>query len=72
MRKLKKAVDIIIRYEANQYHLVRIDMSDERYSNDVAKAIRLEYNRYRSWSWKIFSCRQFSGIDYVKVTFLRL
>lgn len=63
-----KAIDVIIQYKQNQYHLLKIDMSKEEYNYDVARAIKAEYSRYRSSTWRLLSFKSLASIEYVKVS----
>ena len=60
-------LNVVIKWELNQYHLIKVDLSEERYQNDVNKAIKMTYSRYRGLYWKLFSSKDIVGVEYVKV-----
>ena len=66
-----EAVNIMVRHRQQQYHLIRIDLSEEQYNHNVAKAIYTSYKRYRGVVWNLFSLKSLCRADYVKVTCLR-
>lgn len=61
-------LNVVIEQMPNQYHLFKIDLSEERYQHDIVKAIKMLYSNYRSWHRNLFSFRAFAGMEYVKVT----
>lgn len=61
-----EAVNIMVQYCQQQYHLIRIDLSEEQYNHDVAKAINMSYNRYRGSMWRVLSLKSPRKVEYVK------
>ena len=60
-------LNVLIRWKSNQYHLFKVDLSEERYQHDVFKAITILHSWYRSSYYKPFSFRRIVGVEYVEV-----
>lgn len=63
----RNPLNVVIQWKAYQYHLHKVDLSEERYQNDVYEAIRLLYSNYRYYPWRPFAFRRIIGVEYVKV-----
>ena len=60
-------LNIVIQWKANQYHLYKFDLSENKYQNDVSKAIKILYSDYRYYPWRPFAFRRIIDVEYVKV-----
>ena len=63
----EKPLNLVIQWKANQYHLIKLDLSEQKYQNDVSKAIEILYSDYRCYLWRTLAFRRIIGVEYVKV-----
>ena len=62
-----EAVHIMVQYRQQQYHLIRIDLSEDQYNHDVAKAINMAFDRYRGSMRRFLSLKSPMKVEFVKV-----
>jgi hypothetical protein len=62
-----EALNIMVKYGRDQYHLLRLDLSKNPYKGDIPKYILKEYTRYRGNFKKTLSPWKVSSLEYVKV-----
>ena len=63
-------VNFLIQQGTKQYHLIKIDLSEQQYDQDIAKALEKVYSDYQSQWWRLVSPTRISRISYVKVSSL--
>ena len=61
-------VNILIQQGTDQYHLIKIDLSDQQYDQDIGKALDQVYSDYRGNWWRWISSTHILGIRYVKAS----
>ena len=67
----KNPLNVVIQWKPNRYHLLKLDLSEERYQHDMSKAIRMLHSSYRPYFWNPCPFRLTSGFRNVKVVVLR-
>ena len=63
-------VNFLIQQDTNQYHLIKIDLSDHQYDQDIVKALDKVYSDYRGRWWRWLSLTRVRAIRYVKASSL--
>jgi hypothetical protein len=62
-----EALNVMVRYKADQYHLIRLDLSENRNQGDVLEFIFDEYLRYRGSCRNLLSPWTPTSVEYVRV-----
>lgn len=62
--------NFLIQQGINQYHLIRVDMSEQHYHQDIFKALDKVYSAYRGYWWRWVSPTRILRIGYVKASSL--
>lgn len=63
-------VNFLIQQGTDQYHLIKIDLSDQQYDKNIVKAIYKVYSDYRGRWWRWLSSTRIQNIRYVKASSL--
>ena len=63
-------VNFLIREGTDQYHLIKVDLSEQQYDQDIVKALDKVYSDYRGGWRRWVSSKSILRIDYVKVSSL--
>ena len=63
-------VNFLIQQGTDQYHLIKIDLSDQQYDQDIVKALDKVYSDYRGYWWRWVSPTRILCIGYVKASSL--
>ena len=62
--------NFLIQQGTDQYHLIKIDLSDQQYDQDIVKALDKVYSDYRGRWWRWLSLNRVRNIRYVKASSL--
>lgn len=62
--------NFLIQQGVNQYHLIKIDLSDHQYDQNIVKALDKVYSEFRGYWWRWISPTCILRISYVKASFL--
>ena len=63
-------LNLLIQQGTDQYHLIKLDLSDQQYDLDIVKALDNVYSDYRGRWWRWFSSYRVGSIRYVKASSL--
>ena len=63
-------VNFLIQQGTDQYHLIKIDLSEQQYDQDIGKALDKVYSDYRGNWWRTVSLTRILRIRYVKASSL--
>ncbi len=63
-------VNFLIKEGTDQYHLIKIDLSEQHYDQDIFKALDKVYSDYRGQWWRWLSLTRIVRIDYMKASSL--
>ena len=61
-------VNTLIQQGTDQYHLIKIDLSDQQYDQDIGKALDQVYSDYWDHWWRWVLSTRILGIRYVKAS----
>ena len=68
----RQPLNIMIEWKPNQYRLIKLDLSEEKFKNDIYKAISVILHRHTGVSRNMFPFKRVIAAEYVKVILLRL
>ena len=60
--------NFLIQQGTHKYHLIKIDLSDHQYDQDIVKALDKVYSDYRGRWWRWISSNRLTNIRYVKAS----
>ena len=60
--------NFLIQQGTDQYHLIKIDLSEQQYDQDIVKALDKVYSDYRGYWWRWVSPTRILCIGYVKAS----
>ena len=63
-------LNLLIQQGTDQYHLIKLDLSDQQYGLDIVKALDDVYSDYRGRWWRWLSSNRIGYIRYVKASSL--